>query len=50
MNMMGSSVIKNHADYRLVSRKVLDALAQYNESNLFLRGLIPTMGFPSDTV
>ena len=50
MNMMGSRVIKNHADYRLVSRKVLDALAQYNESNLFLRGLIPTMGFPSDTV
>ena len=50
MNMMGSSVIKNHADYRLVSRKVLDALAQYSESNLFLRGLIPTMGFASDTV
>ncbi|MBO4889535.1 MAG: glycosyltransferase family 2 protein [Lachnospiraceae bacterium] len=50
MNMMGSRVIKNHADYRLVSRKVLDALAQYSESNLFLRGLIPTMGFASDTV
>lgn len=50
MNIMGSRVIKNHADYRLVSRKVLDALSQYRESNLFLRGLIPTMGFASDTV
>lgn len=50
MQIMGSKVIKNHADYRLVSRKVLDALAEYKETNLFLRGLIPTMGFPSDVV
>lgn len=50
MNLLGSKVIKNHADYRLVSRKVLDALAQYKETNLFLRGLIPTMGFESDIV
>lgn len=50
MQVMGSKVIKNHADYRLVSRKVLNALAEYKESNLFLRGLIPTMGFPSDIV
>lgn len=50
MQLMGSKVIKNHADYRLVSRKVLDALSEYKETNLFLRGLIPTMGFPSDVV
>lgn len=50
MQVMGTKVIKNHADYRLVSRKVLDALAEYRETNLFLRGLIPTMGFPSDVV
>lgn len=50
MSLLGSKVIKNHADYRLVSRKVLDALAQYKETNLFLRGLIPTMGFESDIV
>ncbi len=50
MNMMGSKVIPNHADYRLVSSKVLNALAEYSEVNLFLRGLIPTMGFTSDIV
>lgn len=50
MHIMGSKVITNHADYRLVSRKVLDALAEYKETNLFLRGLIPTMGFQSDIV
>ena len=50
MHLLGSKVITNHADYRLMSKKALDALAQYNETNLFLRGLIPTMGFPSDVV
>ena len=50
MRVMGSSVIPNHADYRLVSSKVLGALAEYSEVNLFLRGLIPTMGFTSDIV
>ena len=50
MHLMGSDVIKNHADYRLISRKVIDALSMYDETNLFLRGLIPTMGFPSDMV
>ena len=47
---MGSRILKNHADYRLISRKVIDALKEYNESNLFLRGLIPSLGFPSDIV
>lgn len=50
MHLLGSNVITNHADYRLMSKKALDALAQYQETNLFLRGLIPTMGFPSDVV
>lgn len=50
MHLLGSNVITNHADYRLMSRKALDALAEYQETNLFLRGLIPTMGFPSDVV
>lgn len=50
MHLLGSKVITNHADYRLMSKKALDALAEYRESNLFLRGLIPTMGFASDVV
>ena len=50
MRMFGSKVITNHADYRLVSSKALNALAEYSEVNLFLRGLIPTMGFTSDIV
>ncbi len=50
MHILGSRVITNHADYRLLSKKALDALAEYQETNLFLRGLIPTMGFASDVV
>ncbi len=50
MHLLGSRVITNHADYRLMSKKALDALSEYKETNLFLRGLIPTMGFPSDVV
>ncbi len=50
MHLLGSKVITNHADYRLMSQKALDALAEYKETNLFLRGLIPTMGFASDVV
>lgn len=50
MHLLGSNVITNHADYRLLSRKALNALAEYEETNLFLRGLIPTMGFTSDVV
>ncbi len=50
MRALGSNVIPNHADYRLISGKVLNALADYNEVNLFLRGLIPAMNFPSDIV
>lgn len=50
MHLLGSNVITNSADYRLMSAKALDALSEYDESSLFLRGLIPTMGFASDVV
>lgn len=50
MSLMGCEVLKNHADYRLMSRRVIEALEQYGEVNLFLRGLVPTIGFPSDVV
>lgn len=50
MHLLGSKVITNHADYRLMSKKALNALSEYKETNLFLRGLIPTMGFASDVV
>ena len=50
LNLMGVSVEYNHADTRLMSRRALDALKQYGEVNLFLRGLIPTIGFPSSRV
>lgn len=43
----GMNIIKNHADYRLLSAKVLQALAEFGETNLFLRGLIPMLGFKS---
>lgn len=48
--LMGVDLVHNHADYRLMSRKALDALKQYNEVNLFLRGIIPTLGFRSSQV
>jgi glycosyltransferase involved in cell wall biosynthesis len=50
LNLLGVEVVFNHADYRLLSRRVLMALASYRESNLFLRGIIPQLGFPSAIV
>ena len=47
---LGVEIIPNHADYRLMSSRVLDALAGYGEVNLFLRGIIPHMGFKSSVV
>ena len=44
MNLMGVEIIYNHADYRLMSRKALEALEEYHEVNLFLRGIIPQIG------
>lgn len=45
MNLMGANLIYNHADFRLLSRRVLEELKKFPESMLFLRGLIPTLGF-----
>lgn len=50
LKLMGVDLVFNHADYRLMSRRSLDALKEYKEVNLFLRGVIPTIGFPSSTV
>jgi polyisoprenyl-phosphate glycosyltransferase len=50
IRIMGVDIIKNHADYRLASQKVLKALAGYEETNLFLRGVFPSMGFKSAVV
>ena len=50
LNKMGAEVVFNHADYRLVSREVLDAFSDFKEVNLFLRGLFPLVGFKSGTV
>ena len=50
MKFLGIEIIYNHADYRLMSKRSLEALSRYNESNLFLRGIIPTLGFSSSKV
>lgn len=47
---MGVESVFNHADFRLMSRRALDMLANYHESNLYLRGLIPQIGLPHTTV
>ena len=50
MKVMGADVVYNHADFRLMSRRVLDELADFKEVNLFLRGLVPLIGFQSAKV
>ena len=50
MNKMGAEVVYNHADYRLLSSRVLREFAEFKEVNLFLRGMIPLVGFQSTTV
>lgn len=50
MKWMGVDIVFNHADYRLMSKRVLDELEHYKEVHLFLRGMIPLIGFPSDNV
>lgn len=50
MRLMGVEVVYDHADYRLMSRNALNALADFKEVNLFLRGLVPLVGFKSTEV
>ncbi len=50
MHVMGTSVVYNHADFRLMSRRALQALMQYPERNLFLRGMVTTLGYSSAMV
>lgn len=50
LNWMGAEVVYNHADYRLISNRVLQEFAKFQEVNLFLRGLIPLVGFKSTSV
>lgn len=50
LRLMGVEVVYNHADYRLLSRRVVEALRGYEERNLFLRGIIPALGFKSINV
>ena len=50
MQLMGVDVVYNHADYRLMSRRALEGLSEYNEVNLFLRGIVPLIGYRSDYV
>ena len=50
LHCMGAEVVFNHADYRLVSKRVLDEFSNYQEVNLFLRGLFPMVGFKSSSV
>ena len=50
MAAMGTDTVYNHADYRLMSRRAVEALCEYPERNLFLRGLVPLLGYPSASV
>ena len=50
MNWMGAQVVFNHADYRLMSSRVLNEFANFKEVNIFLRGMVPLVGFKSTSV
>jgi len=50
MKLMGAEVVYNHADYRLMSTKAVKALLQFKEVNIFLRGMVPMVGFKSTSV
>jgi polyisoprenyl-phosphate glycosyltransferase len=50
MRMLGAESVFNHGDFRLMSRRAVEALKQFHEVNLFLRGLVPLVGFPSAIV
>ena len=50
MNTMGVNTVFNHADYRLMSKRELEGLAEFREVNLFLRGIVPMIGYSTDVV
>lgn len=50
MKVLGVDITENHADYRLMSRRALEGLSQFDEVNLFLRGIVPLIGYKSDIV
>ena len=50
MNALGAEIVFNHADYRLISTRVLESFADYKEVNIFLRGMVPLVGFKSEVV
>lgn len=50
MTRFGVETVQDHADYRLLSKKALDALQKYREKNLFLRGIVPQLGYKTDVV
>lgn len=50
MTKLGVTQVENHADFRLLSKRALEAVLQYREQNLYIRGLIPLIGYPCDKV
>lgn len=50
MDRLGANTVYNHADYRLMSRRALEGLSEFGEVNLFLRGIVPMIGYPSTVV
>ncbi len=50
LRLLGAEVVFNHADYRLMSKRALDEFENFGEVNLFLRGMVPMIGFKTDTV
>jgi len=50
MKLLGADIIEDHADYRLMSKRALGSLLQFDEVNLFLRGIVPQIGFKSSVV
>lgn len=50
MKALGVDIVYNHADYRLMSKRALDSLQDFKEVNLFLRGIVPLIGYKSDVV
>lgn len=50
MKLLGVEIVYNHAEYRLMSRRVIDEFQKYTEVNMFIRGVIPLIGYPSTTI